>query len=155
MTKFVPPGFDAEAARQGILSAMGFGEPTRTEDKAWFYFPKVTSSDTGTAVDQDDIPFDPDVTVTGETTTDSKPRAQVSCVVEYSDAGAVLGSGGSVEIRPTRVTITLMDPEYQAVKGFSFVVCGGDKYVYDSTEPPVALGTFDVWTVHCTAEDES
>jgi hypothetical protein len=155
VTKFVPPGFDAAAARQGILNAMAFGEPTRTEDKAWFYFPKTVSSDVGTPADQDDIPFDPDVTVTGETTTDSKPRQQVSCAVEYVDAGAVLGPETFGGVRASRIKITLLDTEYQQIKGFSFVVAGGDKYVHDSTEPPVALGTFDVWTVHATAEDES
>jgi hypothetical protein len=147
----VPPGFDANAARQGILNAMGFGEPTRTDDKAWFYFPKGRArTPSNSAVDQDGVPFDPDVVVA---TTDSKARLQVSCAVEYIDIAETVGSFGGA--RPARIKITLMDPEYQQVKGFSYVVAGGDKYLYDSTEPPVALGTIDIWTVHCTAEDEA
>src|ERR1044072_821527 len=114
---------------------MGFGEPTRTEDKAWFYFPKTrTTSPTDAPADDDGVPFDPTVVAS---TGDSKARVQVSCAVDYIDAPeAVETFGGD---RPSRIEITLLDTEYQQIKGFSFVVAGGDKYVYDSTEPPVAL----------------
>lgn len=149
MSKFIPPGFNADAARTGILNAMGFGEPTRTEDKAWFYFPKNRTTSPSGPADSDGVPFDPTVPVT---TADSKPRVQVSCAVDYIDAPEMVETFGGD--RPARIEITLMDTEYQQVKGFSFVVAGGDKYVYDSTEPPVALGSIDVWVVHCTAEDE-
>jgi hypothetical protein len=151
MSKFIPAGFDAAAARAGILSAMSFGEPTRTEDKATFYFPKTRTSDpTDAPVDQDDIPFDPTVPVVAP---DSKPHVQVPCAVEYVDASEQVETFGAA--RASRIKITLMDTEYQQVKGFAFVVAGGDKYVYDTTEPPVALGSIDIWTVHCTAEDET
>lgn len=161
MVKFVPPGFDADAARQGILSAMGFGEPTRSDDKAWFYFPKTrATAPAGGAVDDDDVPFDYTSPVIatdtrGELDEDDVPtgKIQVSCAVEYIDIAETVGSFGGD--RPARIKITLLDTEYQQVKGFAYVVAGGDKYIYDSTEPPVALGTIDVWTVHATAEDES
>jgi hypothetical protein len=56
---------------------------------------------------------------------------------------------------PTRISITLLDEDYQRVRGFHFVVAGGDKYIYEKTEPPVALGSIDVWTVWAQSEDES
>lgn len=150
MTKFIPPGFDADAARQGILNAMGFGEPTRSDDKAWFYFPKTRATDPpGGAMDDDSVPFD----FTSPVVSSGPGRVQVSCAVEYIDTAEVTGTFGGD--RPARVKITLLDDEYQQIKGFSFVVAGGDKYTYDSTEPPVALGTIDVWTVHATSEDEN
>lgn len=151
MTKYIPPGFDAAAARSGILKAMGFGEPTRADDKATFFFPKSrTSNPTTAAHDQDGVPFDPTVPVA---TADSKTKVQVACAIEVGDGTETIATYGSD--RATRITITLLDDEYQQVKGFAYVVAGGDKYLYDWTEPPVALGTIDVWTVHCTAEDES
>ena len=36
-----------------------------------------------------------------------------------------------------------------------FVVVGGDKYVRSHIEPPVALGSIDVWVAWATAEDET
>lgn len=151
MAKFVPPGFDEASIKAGLYKAMGFGEPTRTEDKAWFYFPVNRASDpTDSPKDQDGVPFDPTVPVA---TTPRKARVQAACAVEYVDAGESLESFG--DIKATRIKITVLDPEYQQIKGFAYVVAGGDKYVRTSVEPPVALGSIDVWTLWCTAEDET
>jgi hypothetical protein len=151
VAKFVPPGFDADAARQGILNAMSFGEPTRTDDKAWFYFSKTrTSTPPGAAADQDGVPFDSTAPVLSP---DRKPRLQVPCAIDYVDVAETTETFGSD--KAARIVITLLDTEYQRVKGFAYVVAGGDKYVSPTVEPPVALGTIDVWTVHCVAEDES
>lgn len=148
MTKFVPPGFNAAAVEAGIHKAMGFGEPTRSEDKAWFYFATVRTS-TG-PVDQDNVPFDPDVAVTPNPVTPRK--VQQSCAVEFVDKQAATETFG--DVKATRIKITLLDSDYQKVKGFAYVVAGGDKYIYDFTEPPVALGSIDVWTVWAVAEGE-
>jgi len=151
VTKFIPPDFDAEAIKTGIHQAMGFGEPTRTDDKAWFYFPKNrASTPSDAAADQDDIPFDVTIPVA---TTDSHARVQVPCAVEYFDATGLSITAG--EVTPSKIVITLLDDEWQQVKNFSFVVAGGDKYVRSRIEPPVALGSIDVWTAHCTAQDET
>lgn len=151
MAKFIPPGFDADAVLAGLHKAMGFGEPTRTDDKATFFFPKTrTSTPSGASADQDDIPFDVTVPVVAA---DSHPKATVACAVEYVDATEIVTTAG--DVTPSKIVITILDPEWQQVKDFSFVVAGGDKYIRGRVEPPVALGSIDVWTVHCTAEDES
>lgn len=151
MSKYVPPGFDAAKVTAGISKAMGFGEPTRTEDKAWFYFPttRVSTDLTPPATDQDGVPFDLTAQVTPTTT---KARLLVQCAVEYLDAQPTPERFG--ELTSSHIKITLMDADYQKVKGFSYVVAGGDKYLYQRTEPPVALGTIDFWFIHCTAEDD-
>ena len=148
MTKFIPPGFDASRVSGGIYKAMGFGEPTRAADKATFYFRSTLTVPPGTAVDEDGVPYDPDVRPTKTT----PPAVQVPCAVEYMDASVASETFG--EVKPSRLRITLLDTEYQQVKGFSYVAAGGDKYVYQSTEPPNALGSIDVWTVWAAAEDE-
>lgn len=143
---FVPPDFDERAILEGLHAAMGFGTPTRTEDRATFYLPPVNATESD-PVDLRGVPFDPD-----ESRSVTPVHKQVACAVEFYDGAAVVEQFGSV--RPTKIRLTLLDPEYQEVKGFSFVVAGGDKYIYDKTEPPVALGTIDVWMVWASAENE-
>lgn len=145
MAKNLPPGFDPTAILQGLHQAMEFGAPTRTEDKATFV--QLTSTVTG-PTDADGVPFDPD---TRRTT--AKATFQVPCAIEFADKADQEQTFGVIQ--PTRIKITLLDPDYQKVKGFEYVVVGGDKYLYRLTEPPVALGSIDVWTVHCVAEDEA
>jgi hypothetical protein len=145
MAKQLPAGFDKARIMAGLKTAMQFGAPTRVEDQATFY--KVVRTTDDVPRDDDFIPFDPDAARTAKPT-----GIRVDCSVEYVDRSEVTEQFGT--ITPSRIKVTLLDPEYQKVKGFEYVVAGGDKYNYVSTEPPVALGNIDVWTVHCEAEDE-
>lgn len=147
MTKFIPPGFDATRVKDGLYKAMGFGEPTRVADKATFYFVATAAAPDGTVLDDLGTPFDPTVRRQKSITS-----MQVACAVEFFDRMEKSETFGVVE--PSRVQITLLDPEYQLVKDFSYVVVGGDKYIYRFTEPPNALGSIDVWQVWANAEDE-
>lgn len=147
MAKRLPAGFDPARVLAGLHKAMEFGEPTRSADRATFYKVLSTTGD-GTAQDEDGVPFDPSIDRTVKPT-----PIQVPCAVEYVDRADQTHSFGS--ITASRVEITLLDPDYQKVKGFSYVVCGGDKYLYRLTEPGAALGSIDVWTVHAIAEDET
>lgn len=147
MTKYIPPGFPSARVIEGLHKAMGFGEPTRTDDKATFFFPKRRAV-AGTT-DEDGVPFDPAAQPENLT----KPSLQVPCAVEYFDHADVIETFGSLQ--PTRIKITLLDPDYQKIKGFAYVVAGGDKYIYRSTQPPDALAIIDVWTLWATAEDET
>lgn len=149
MTKYIPPGFPKSRVIKGLHQAMGFGEPTRAGDKATFYFPKGTPVDTGMPVDEDSVPFDPDAQPTYAT----KPPVKVPCAIEYFERGDINETFGTV--KASRIKITLLDEDYQRVKGFSYVAAGGDKYVYDTTPPSDALASIDVWTVWCIAEDEA
>lgn len=148
MTKFVPPSFDEARVLEGLKKAMGFGEPTRPEDKVTFYF-NERSTPAG-EVDEEGVPFDPDDRVINEREGEA---VIVDCVVEYQDRAAQTETFG-VYI-PARVILTLLDPDWQQVKDFSYVKAGGDIYWRSTVEPPVALGTIDVWSVICLAEGES
>lgn len=147
MAKNLPSGFNADEVRQGLLTAMEFGTPTRIEDQATFYFTRRAAPTTG-AYDEDNVPFDP----MSQPTPTSVPKLTVPCAVEFHDRAGVIETFG--EIKPTRIQITLMDPEWQKVKDFNYVVAGGGKYLRDKVEPPVALGSIDIWLVWCVAEDE-
>ena len=147
MAKSLPSGFDPTRILAGLHRAMEFGEPTRTDDKATFVTVTVTTP-TGVPVDENGVPFDPNAKPT------RVPRSkQVPCAIEYYDRNDLQENLGP--LTASRVKITLLDPEYQQVKGFDYVVIGGDRYAYRSTEPPVALGSIDVWSVWAVSEEES
>lgn len=141
-----PPGFNAAAVRAGLLTAMNFGLPTVINDQPTFFMPQtVTSTD---PLDGEGVPFADDSTLT--TTTLVKKRAP--CAVEYVDGDGKIETFAVVN--PSKVKLTFLDTDYDKIKGFHFCVIEGQKYYYARTEPPVALGTIDVYTVHCKSEDE-
>ena len=133
---------------EGLKKAMGFGEPTRAQDKVTFYF-NVRSEHSG-PVDEDGVPFDP-----AERTVNLREddAVVVDCAVEYQDRAPKAETFGVMV--PARVILTLLDPDWQQVKDFAYVKAGGDLYHRSTVEPPIALGSIDVWSVICTAEGES
>lgn len=143
--KFIPDGWDEAKVKDGLYKAMGFGEPTRTEDKATFHIPEPSEDET--SGNSEGVPWDP--TVKRPVTRATK---QVPCAIEFVDSSERTETFGAYA--PTQIVITLLDDDYQQVRDFDFVVAGGDKYFRSQTEPPIAMGTIDVWTVHCTAQDE-
>ena len=144
--KFLPAGWDEERVKSGIHTAMGFGEPTRTEDKATFYVPRPADEPVAPG-NSEGVPWNP-----AEKRNTKRDAIQVACAIEKFERADDTGTYGTLQ--PDRIVITLLDGEYQQVKGFEYVVAGGDRYYYRKTDPPVALGSIDVWTVHATAQDE-
>lgn len=142
----LPAGWDATSILQGLHTAMAFGEPNRTGDKATFCWYEQT--DDSVSADSDGVPFGVD-----QRRTRTLRSLQVPCAVEFVDKSDQQETFGALQA--TRVKITLLDPDYKKVSGFQYVVLGGDRYDRRITEPPVALGSIDVWTVHAVAEDES
>jgi hypothetical protein len=141
-----PSSFDAAAVRAGLLTAMNFGLPTVANDQPTFFMPQtVTSVD---PLDGEGVPFDPDSVLT----TSVLVKKRAPCAVEYVDGD------GKVEtfavVNPSKIKLTFLDTDYDTIKGFLYCVIEGQKYHYARTEPPVALGTIDVYTVHCKSEDE-
>lgn len=148
MTKYIPPGFDATKIMDGLHRAMGFGEATRAGDKATFYLRHPSTLSNAGEVDSEGLPFDPAVQRTSSMT-----PVVVPCAIEYFDRAENADTYGVMQ--STKIMLTLLDPDYQKVKGFAYVAAGGDKYYYAKTEPPVALGSIDVWIVHCNSQDET
>lgn len=149
MTKYIPPGFDSARIIDGLHRAMGFGEATRAGDKATFYLRAASTFSTEAGpLDGEGLPFDPSVQRGSATT-----PVVVPCAIEYFDRVEDASTYGVLQ--PTKIKLTLLDVDYQKIKGFSYVAAGGDKYYYAKTEPPVALGSIDVWIVHCNSQDET
>lgn len=138
--------FDKAAVLAGLHIAMDFGEPNVTTDKPTFFMPR--SSTAPGNKDQHGVPFNPD----NKRTFSALVKKTVPCAVEYTNAQGKVENFGL--INPSKVQITLLDPDYQRIRGCEFVTIGGQKFLYRKTEPPIALGSIDVWVLHFTAEDE-
>ena len=95
------------------------------------------------------LPFDPQATVTRTEPTPVK----VDCAIEYFDAENQPTNFGM--IAPSRISVTLLDEDYDRVKECAYVVVHGDRYNYRRTEPPSGLFDVGVYTMHFTAENET
>lgn len=138
-------GFDGQAFRDGIHLVQEFFTPG--DQRASFHF-STTPPAPGTA-DSEGVPFDPAVAVS---TAESKPPVIAPCSIEYQDVAGGLQNLGYIS--PSRILVTLLDVDYETVKGFDFVVVNGVRYYYRSTDVPHALGNVTVWSIRCVAEDE-
>jgi len=127
---------------------MQFGLPEVEADRPTFFLPQTVESTD--PLDGEGVPFDPDTVPTYDPTTPTRKR--VKCAVEFKDAPGKIENFGVMV--PAEVVLTLLDEEYAQVAGFSFVVIKGQKYYYDFTEPPVALGSINVYTIHCATGDD-
>ena len=139
--------FNAAEFREAIQFAMTMGAAVDAGERASFHFP---SQLVYTApADGEDVPFDPAATVTSNT----PDPVQVNCAIDYFDAENQPTSFGLLS--PTRLTITLLDEDYELVKDASYVVVHGDRYNYRRTEPPAGLFDVGIYTMHFTAQNET
>lgn len=140
-------GFNATDFEAGIKLAMQMGAPPEEADRVTFYFPKTLTA-TG-PVDGRGIPFSPAQAITA---TGPAP-IKVDCAVEYLDVTGQPTNFGIVA--PARIAVTLLDGEYQQIKGCEYIVAHGDRYNFQRTEPPVGLFDVAVWTLHFLGENET
>lgn len=143
----VIPGFPAGEFRAGIRLAMSLGLPPVESDRPLFVFAPVITNDT--PADEDGLPFDWSATPTVA----AGASLRVLCAVEFDDTTGRVENMGVIV--PSAVTITLLDEEYQQVKGFHYVQIGTDRYYYRTTQPPLGLDVVGVWSVTCVSEDDS
>lgn len=139
------PGFDADAVRAGLRLAMTVGLSPKEEEQPTFFFARTATTDA--PADEDAVPFD----VTKKRVLGPPQSVKVTCAVEYHDNQGKIENFGLIV--PSKVVLTLLDEEYEQVKGFQYVVIGGNRYWYKTTEAPVGLVSVGVYTIHCTAED--
>lgn len=139
-----PPGFNKADVTAGLVTAMQFGAPNSPEDRATFVW---VTQPAAAGQDEDGVPFSPDVRPSKTVN-----RKTVPCAVDYAEAAGKTARFGTH--KPSRITVTLLAPHYAQVKDFEFVVWGGDKYVRRS-QIVEALGSLDVYSITCVAEDES
>lgn len=136
-------GFDATQFRDAITFAMQMGTPPDANIAPKFVFPAGTPTyyKNGTLIaspplDQDGLPFDPEIVKVqdpGEVVT-------CNCSVEVSRADADEIPVGN--FRPVKAVVTLLDTDYELIKGCREMIFNNDTYSYGYE--PGALGLFDV-----------
>lgn len=141
-------GFDADAVRAGLRTAMRVGMPPLSDDQPVFYIPQAQPDQTE-PVDEDGVPFDPSFVPTRVPPT---KVTGITCSVEYADGEGKLEGFGVIV--PSKVKLTFLDEDYAAVQGFEYCVISGRKFLYRRTETTKGLVSVGLFVVHCTAEDE-
>lgn len=149
MAELSLPGFDPDEVRDGIRLAMQVGLPVEPADQPTFVFAATYAP--LAASDAEGTPFD---WRAGRDTPVAPARAAVKrpCAIEYDDGTPGVEAVGAVY--SSRLILTLLDEDYEAVKGFSHVLIGGNSYAYELTEPPMGLISVGVWRIHVRADDE-
>lgn len=142
------PSFNSSEFRAAIRFAMEMGAAPDPAKRLSFHFPSVLTYNA--PVDGDHVPFDPNATVTKVEPT---PLTGIDCAVEYFDAENQPTNFGM--LAPSRITVTLLDEEYEKVQGCAYVVAHGDRYDYRRTEPPSGLFDVGVYILHFTARSET
>ena len=140
-------GFSAAEFRDNIRFAMEMGAAIDAGERATFHFPAQLVFNV--PADGANLPFDPTASVTRS----EPPTVQVDCAIEYFDAENQPTNFGM--IAPSRLSIMLLDEDYEQVKECAYVVVHGDRYNYRRTEPPTGLFDVGIYTMHFTAENES
>lgn len=149
MAELSLPGFDPDEVRDGIRLAMQVGLPVEPADQPTFVFAPTFAGLAGS--DAEGTPFD---WRAGRDTpaAPARPAIKRPCAIEFDNGNALVEAVGTVY--SSRLILTLLDEDYEAVKGFSHVLIGGNTYTYELTEPPMGLVSVGVWRIHVRAEDE-
>lgn len=142
-------GFDATAFRAAIRNTMTMGLPNASADKATFVW---TASRTYTSEDPSHNPYSWTATPVTETT---HADVQVPVAVEFAPRPAASQDTSLGQFDATRVSLTLLDTDYDLVEGADKVTLGGNTYVIDFIGPPVGLFDVTIYTIYATAQDES
>ena len=153
------PRFNKERFEEAVRFAMRMGAPTRPEDRAIFHFRTERVYPSGTRLDQEGKPLNSSVRAEYVR---PDPITLEEVAIEFEQATPdELPVGVRI---PTRVTITLLEDEYQIIKDRAAegseefaheVEIGGDRYRIAYRPPPVALFDSGVHQIVCYALEES
>lgn len=89
------------------------------------------------------------------TTTVSLEDVQVPVAVEFSARPAASTETTVGQFDHSRAIITILDEDYDLVRGADQVLLGGNTYVIQFVGPPVGLFEVTVYTLYADAVDES
>lgn len=143
------PAFNPAVFRQAIRDTMIMGLPNATAEKPTF---RWNPNKTYATADPGGAPYDftaaPVVTV-------APADVQVAVAVEFSSRPA--GSLETVigEFDNSRVIITVLDEDYELIRGADEVILGGNTYDIQFVGPPLGLFEVTVYQIFAIARDES
>jgi hypothetical protein len=128
---------------------MTMGLPNAEAERATFIW--ATDRTFGTQ-DPASNPYDwTDDPVTEET----HPDVQIPVAVDFAARPAASLETTIGQFDASRVVITILDVDYEKVRGAAMVKLGGNTYDIDFVAPPQGLFEVTVYSVYATARDES
>lgn len=133
-----------------LRQTMVLGLPVEDEQKPTFYFNPVVEWE---RYDTEGSPWEWDATPTSEVETSP---VQPICAYEFfSPLGRQGGFATEVgDFTPTTLVVTLLQEEWEQVRGFSYVTVGPSeqRWLFRYWRPAYGLGGFTVYQIHCSAE---
>lgn len=141
------PRFNAAAFRSAIKNTMRMAAPADVSDRATF---RWRPARTYTYDDPASRPYNWTATPVSETV---PADVQVDVAVEFTGGSERQTALGQFDA--SKVTLTLLDEDYEQVRGADEVLLGGNTYEVDFVAPPIGLFDVTVYQVFCSARDES
>lgn len=139
-------GFDADKFRTAIRFVFTMAAPPEVEQQLIFGFAEDVSF-TGPA-DGDAVPFDPSAPITRTVRTPlSRP-----CDVQFDRATDEITAFGVVI--PAKITVTLLDEDYNDVQDATWVLVNGNRYLRHYEKPSYGLFDVGLHEMVFLAEDE-
>lgn len=141
--------FDADDFRTNIRATMLMGLTAEEADRPKFLF-NTTETFAG-EVDATGAPFD----FTDTPTVSSTASVQVLCALEWA-SGKNTGTEGRImgDFEEGDLVITVLDEEYEEIKGADKVEVDGTQYEIRFVQPSVGLFNVTVFSLHCTTYNQ-
>lgn len=118
--------------------------PPRVEDRLTFHFDEVAGwSLPGAVVDGDDVPFSPIARHTGVTTGREPVNTGVYYGLQFMDQRRSHPTQMG-EVSVSELVVTMLDEDYQQIKGCTRVTAAADTYMLKRREPPVQVPGYTV-----------
>lgn len=138
--------FNAAETRAQLQAAMQLGLPNDEDQRPTFYFP---TDDSFVEASMSGAPWDWEATPL-ENNPDREP-VQVPCAVEVSGIEIDLSTVG--QFNPQRARLTILDEDFELVRGFHEVTMSGAIYRYSKLVQIIGLYDMDTYIVEVLARD--
>jgi hypothetical protein len=142
-------GFDAAAFRSAIRSTMEMGLPNTAAERATF---RWNVERTYEREDPSHNPYEWDEVPSTELT---HADVQIPVAVEFSARPAASLDTAIGQFDVGRAIITILDVDYELVRGADLVLLGENTYVIDFVGPPIGLFEVTVYQAYASALDET
>lgn len=142
----IPYNFNGDQFRNAIRFVFEMATDPISENAILFHFEPVITNNSH--ADGDKVPFDPRMAPVRQ----NRPAVRVPCDVEFTAASATPTEFGSVI--PAKVTVLLLDGDYQQVAESTYITVNGDRYNRQFEAPSFGLFDVGLHTLVFQAENE-
>lgn len=138
-------GFNAREVRAAFRLAMRVGSPNNSDHQVTF---RWKGAKTYASSDPAGKPYD---YTASPVTNETHPDVKVPAAVEYLQPASTELTAGEMDRLPAK--LTLVDEDYEKVKGADVVVIGGMEFPIAFIEPPQGLVNVDIYNLHLGSPD--